>query len=363
MRVACIGVGGQGWLNLRGIARCAEVVGLCDVDKTALLRAANSYPNARTCTDYRDLFAYHQEFNAVVISVPDHLHTEIVRAALTNGKHCFCEKPLAAHLKELDEISEIIRPVKAVTCLGCQGVYSARFDYLRKWLPQSGIGEVTELAVWTDRPGGHWVPSEERLSVSGEVEWPLWLGSTLDMKCIPKDVHPISWRHYLHYGTGPTGDMGSHLFSLPLLALNICGISQIEVVQCERPVCHCFPTSLHLQAALRTITKDITLNWYHGSLAPTDPIFEKVRRAENGILIKGCRGTVYCPEWNVSNAFLFQDGKISRIYNNLVLLQRPDIFQEWIACCESNTIMDTDFSQFGIPLTAIVLKLVEVQRV
>src|SRR3954447_19812997 len=57
IRVAAIGVGGRGWNDLNEIVKLgANVVALCDVDSQRLERASAGLPNAKTYSDFRQLF-------------------------------------------------------------------------------------------------------------------------------------------------------------------------------------------------------------------------------------------------------------------------------------------------------------------
>ncbi|MFG0283683.1 MAG: gfo/Idh/MocA family oxidoreductase, partial [Phycisphaerales bacterium JB039] len=47
----------------------AEIVGLCDVDASALAKAAEEHPGAFTCADYREAFdKYGDKFDAVIVA-------------------------------------------------------------------------------------------------------------------------------------------------------------------------------------------------------------------------------------------------------------------------------------------------------
>jgi predicted dehydrogenase len=98
LRLASVGVGGKGWDDLVQVAASPKVsvVGLCDVDESEpfLGRAAKKFPAARTLTDWRRLLDLAKEFDAITVSTPDHSHAPIALAAMTLGKHVFCQKPL-----------------------------------------------------------------------------------------------------------------------------------------------------------------------------------------------------------------------------------------------------------------------------
>src|SRR5918997_7079445 len=73
LNIAMIAVGGRGAHNLKQVAS-ENIVALCDVFEPALDRAAEDYPKARRCRDFRALFDRPDEFDAVVVSTPEHTH-------------------------------------------------------------------------------------------------------------------------------------------------------------------------------------------------------------------------------------------------------------------------------------------------
>ena len=81
LRVASIGNGGKGWSDLTATAASplVDVVALCDIDesKEHLGRAAEKYSAAARFTDWRKLLASHKDFDAVIVSTPDHMHAPI----------------------------------------------------------------------------------------------------------------------------------------------------------------------------------------------------------------------------------------------------------------------------------------------
>jgi predicted dehydrogenase len=83
----------------------AELVAVADPDPSRRGKAAKKYPINSTYEDYKDLIA-DPAVHAVVVSVPTPLHAEVALAAIAAGKHVLCEMPLAANLKEADEMIE-----------------------------------------------------------------------------------------------------------------------------------------------------------------------------------------------------------------------------------------------------------------
>src|SRR5262245_46501027 len=81
LRVAAVGVGGQGWSDLPSVAASpkVEVVALCDVDesKKHLGQAAERFPHAKRFTDWRKLLDEPKAFDALIVATPDHMHAPV----------------------------------------------------------------------------------------------------------------------------------------------------------------------------------------------------------------------------------------------------------------------------------------------
>jgi predicted dehydrogenase len=95
--VAIIGCGGVTLQNhLPGLAMCPDtrVTALCDADPGTLERARQQTGVTVTSTDYRDIVR-RDDVGAIIIATPNITHSPIALAAIAQGKHVLCEKPLA----------------------------------------------------------------------------------------------------------------------------------------------------------------------------------------------------------------------------------------------------------------------------
>jgi predicted dehydrogenase len=70
------------------------VKAICDKHRPAHKRALELAPKAKATTDYRRILD-DKEVRAVWVATPSHLHKDIVLAALSAGKHVYCEAPMA----------------------------------------------------------------------------------------------------------------------------------------------------------------------------------------------------------------------------------------------------------------------------
>jgi predicted dehydrogenase len=223
LAVLSIGViGSIGETDRKQIAAhpAVEIVGLCDVDADQLVRAAVDHPGAFTCRDYREAFAKHaDEFDAVIVSTPDHTHAPILLTALAHDKHVYGQKPLVQQLEELALVERAIaKKPHLVTQVGNQRmVYPGRRAAVE--LLRSGVlGKAVEAHVWVGSPdGSHYFNFERVLSEPREapanLEWDLWLGPCA-VQPFRDLLVPLKWRSWWDFGTGGLGDWGVHVLDV-----------------------------------------------------------------------------------------------------------------------------------------------------
>ncbi|MBI2435296.1 MAG: Gfo/Idh/MocA family oxidoreductase, partial [Candidatus Hydrogenedentes bacterium] len=95
VRVGVIGVANRGGQLIEATLphQDAEIVALCDVDRTALeKRAAEFTQKLDLYKDYRELLA-RNDIDAVLIATPDHWHALQTIHACEAGKDVYVEKP------------------------------------------------------------------------------------------------------------------------------------------------------------------------------------------------------------------------------------------------------------------------------
>ncbi|MDX9753426.1 MAG: Gfo/Idh/MocA family oxidoreductase, partial [bacterium] len=114
LNIAIIGTGGRGGGNLASVGD-ENIVALCDVHKPSVDAAAAKYPKARQIRDFRNVFDYMNEFDAVVVSTCEHTHAFATLPALQGGKHVYCEKPLTHSVWEARVIREAAAEAKVAT--------------------------------------------------------------------------------------------------------------------------------------------------------------------------------------------------------------------------------------------------------
>ena len=107
LNIVCVGIGGMGGGDVNGVSS-QNIVGLCDVDAKRGEGSFKKFPKAKQYKDYRKMFAdMADEFDAVTISTPDHMHFPIAKLAMEMGKHVYVQKPCAHTVWEARELKRL----------------------------------------------------------------------------------------------------------------------------------------------------------------------------------------------------------------------------------------------------------------
>jgi len=123
LNVACIGAGGMGASDVRGMGAIENIYALCDVDWRNAQESFNSFPRAKKYKDYREMLDKEaKNIDAVTVTIPDHSHAMATMLALKAGKHVYTQKPLTRTIWEARTVAqEAARRPKQATQMGNQG--------------------------------------------------------------------------------------------------------------------------------------------------------------------------------------------------------------------------------------------------
>jgi predicted dehydrogenase len=363
LNLAIVGCGGQGAENLGKVAG-ENIVALCDVDEKRAADAFQRYPKAKRFRDYRKMLdALHQQIDAVVVSIPDHMHAPVSLAAMELGKHVYCEKPLTWSIDEARRMASLAREKKLATQMGTQGMAA---DAARTGIEviRSGVlGDVTELHVWTDRPTGWWPQGIDRPRgtppIPSSLDWNLWLGVASARPYHPAYC-PFTWRGWKDFGTGAVGDMGIHNAAMPFAALQLGPPASAEIVQTSGLKPETFPawSRLKLEFPASGGCGPITLHWYDGGQKPSAELVGGSKLAANGAIVVGTKGTLSSVEWTGGDWALlpgdrFRDFKPPR--RSQPRAPGQSHHQEWLAACRGGEPAFCRFEGFASKLTETML--------
>lgn len=192
VRLGLIGLGYIGKVHLKNCLNLnsAELVAVSDISKKALNTAKN-VGIKQTFKDYHQLLK-EPNIDAVIISLPTHLHSESAIIAAEAGKHIFLEKPLARNPDEGKKIISAARKNNVKLMVGYPWRFISTFHGLESKLKSGALGDVQTAHVMNIGSGPFFHRAEST---------------------IPKPV-PEWWFRKELTGGGALMDLGSHVINL-----------------------------------------------------------------------------------------------------------------------------------------------------
>ncbi len=339
LRIACIGVGGQGCANLDRVAG-EHIAALCDVDDERAAGAFNSHPQARRFHDWRRLLDEMRDaIDAVVISTPDHMHAPIALAAMQLGKHVYCEKPLTRMIDEARRLAEAARRTGLATQMGNGGNATAGARANVELIRAGVLGPVREVHAWSDRPGTVWPQGLDRPAetppVPATLHWDLWLGVAPERPYHPA-YHPARWRGWWDFGTGALGDMGCHICNVAFWALDLRDPTTVRAEVSDRhPETGPVSSRIIWEFPARGDRPAVRLFWYDGGRMPPPELVGGRSLPDNGSILVGDRGTLLIPSADGSRRVLLPEDRFAGLKPPEPTLPRsPGHHAEWIAACK-----------------------------
>ena len=354
LRVAFIGAGGQGAVNIERLREHVHIAALCDVDAARAGASFRRYPGARKFEDYRVLLdRMHKEIDAVVVSTPDHMHAPITLAAMELGKHVYCEKPLTRTVAEARRVVAATRRHRVVTQMGNAGNAQAVARTAVEMIRAGAIGPVREIHAWTDRPGRHWPQGLARPSdtppVPKTLRWDLWLGVAPVRPYHPAYV-PFRWRGWWDFGTGALGDMACHACNIAFWALELQDPASVEcevsgVHEETGPVWSC----VRWEFPPRGNRGPVRLYWYDGGRMPSRDLVEGRELPSNGLLLVGEKGVLLNTRQEGGAVLLLPESRFAGYRPPAPTIPRsPEGHHaEWVAACQRGWPAPEHMSHFG----------------
>jgi len=326
--LAGIGTGGQGLQNIMAFLEFPEVqvVATCDVlregagylswnwgcgketrpagceparravdEHYAKEKESGNYKGCTAYSDYRELLD-REDVDAVMVATPDHAHAVVTMAALKQGKHVYCEKPLTYSVHEARQVAEAARQAGVATQLGNQGQASEESRVTCEVIWDGAIGPVHEVQVWNSARFWHYPALEGRPAdtppVPDGLDWDLWLGPAPERPYHP-EYCPWTWRNWWDFGTGLLGDLGCHKLSTVFKALKLAHPISVEASSTKlNPEIYPLGVIARYEFPARDDMPPVTLNWYDGGLKPPRPKDLEPERRMGGVTYIGEKGTL-----------------------------------------------------------------------
>ena len=364
LRVASVGVGGKGWSDLTATANTSkvQVVALCDIDesKEHMGRAAEKFADARRYTDWRKLFENQRDFDAVIVSTPDHMHAPISLPAMQLGKHVQCQKPLTHTVYEARQMQLTARKHKVVTQMGNQIQSYSEYRTAVSLVHSGVIGKVREVHSWQSGAMG-WILVDDRPTgsepVPSTIHWDQWLGVAPTRPYIPKIYHAFNWRAWRDFSNGQLGDFGCHILDPVFMALKLTAPTSVraeasgmnnEIWYRRSTVAYDFPGTEY------TASKTIRVTWHDGEKhLPEDDVLgidQSVKLPGSGSILLGEKGSMIIP--HVGKPILLPEEKF--VDYKIEPIPARDHYVSWAHACLGEDSTTSHFDYSG-PLTETVL--------
>ncbi len=363
VRIASVGCGGKGWSDLTSTAASpqADIVALCDIDESQpfLGRAAEKFPQAKKYTDWRRLLENQKDFDAVIVSTPDHMHAPVSLPAMALGKHVQCQKPLTHTVVEARQMTLAAKKHKVVTQMGNQIQSHEAYRTAVKLVHDGVIGKVKEIHSWQSGAMG-WILVDDRPEkgepVPESVHWDSWLGVAALRPYVPKIYHSFNWRAWQDFSNGQLGDFGCHILDPVFMAVKLTAPLSIkaEAAPMNKEIWYKHSTvSYEFPGNDLTAGKTIKLTWYDGQGHFPTPeatgIDAKALPGSGSVLI-GEKGTLVIPHVAMPKLYpleKFADYKIE-------VVPARNHYTSWVDACRGEDKTTSHFDYAG-PLTETVL--------
>lgn len=376
---ACIGVGGMGWNDLQNFKKHPnlQIVALCDVDENNLKRAAEAVPNARTYTDWRELFNVEgSKIDSVNVTVPDHNHFAIAIQAIRDGKHVYCQKPMCHDVAEVRVLTNEAVRAGVITQLGTQVASTIGDRTAVQWLREGTIGKVKHAYLCSNRPG-----AIARYRLEGprpahgqepplHLNWDNWIGTAPMRPYAPGIYHPAIWRTWQDFGTGWSGDIGCHIFDAIWKGLDmkppISVIAEVQKSWQDSPErrADTWPQGNHITWMFPgnhlTNSGVLPLEWFDGEFYPPKEVralFSVENYPAESAMLIGTEGALLIPHQKMPILLpesKFKDYKCPK-------LEERNHYHHFVDACLGGAKTESHFAQSGPMTEAILLGTVAIR--
>jgi len=375
---ACIGVGGMGWADLQKFKENpnVKIVAICDVDVNNLKKASEVLPDARTYSDWRELFKKEGDrIESVNVTVPDHNHFPIAYTAIKKGKHVYCQKPMCHDVAEVRLLTKAAVKSGVITQLGTQIAASVGDRIGVQWIKEGAIGKVKHAYLCSNRPSAIDYRLEGPRPAKGQgppanLNWDLWIGTAPVREYAPEIYHTMKWRAWQDFGTGWSGDIGCHIFDAVWKGLGlkppISVIAEVQKSWQDSPERRSdnWPQGDHITWMFpgnNFTEKDVLpLEWFDGEYYPPREVQDLYSGneypAESAMLV-GTEGALLIPHGGMP--VLLPQSKFENY--KTPTLEPGNHYQNFVVACLGGPKTESHFAQSGPMTEAILLGTVAIR--
>jgi predicted dehydrogenase len=162
IKTGIIGLGKMGISHaaIVGAHADVEMAGVCDTS-SFMLNAFKKFSSTETFSDFKEMVDKKHP-DAVFVATPTKFHYPIVKYALENNIHVFCEKPFCLHASEGKELVSLAESKNLVNQVGYHNHFIGTFRELKRLLKTNVLGDLVHFTgeaygpVVTKEKGSSW---------------------------------------------------------------------------------------------------------------------------------------------------------------------------------------------------------------
>jgi len=139
---AVVGLGKMGLSHAAIVGAHPDVnlVAVCDTSDL-VLNAIKKYTSIKCYTDYEAMLEQ-EALDFVLIATPTKFHYPMVKLALNQQKHVFCEKPFSLHMADGEELTKLAKAKNLINQVGYNNHFIGTFMELKRLMGLNILGEI-----------------------------------------------------------------------------------------------------------------------------------------------------------------------------------------------------------------------------
>ena len=205
----------------------ARVIAVCDLDSNRVAKGkafiegfyakktgSKDAVTVQTYGDYREMLL-NKDIDAVMISTPDHWHSQPAIEAALAGKDVYLQKPTSLTIAEGQMLVEVVKRKGTIFQVGTQQRAMPQFRIAAELVRNGRIGKLHTVEIGL--PGDPSGPEAPEMPVPKNLNYEMWLGSTPEIYYTEIRVHPQNsmtdrpgWLRCEQFGAGMITGWGQH---------------------------------------------------------------------------------------------------------------------------------------------------------
>jgi predicted dehydrogenase len=172
--------------------------------------------NVKSYGDYREMLL-RKDIDAVMISTPDHWHSQPAIEAALAGKDVYLQKPTSLTIAEGRMLVDVVKRKGTILQVGTQQRAMPQFRIAAELVRNGRIGKLHTVKIGL--PGDPSGPEAAEMPIPKNLNYDMWLGSTPEVYYTEMRVHPQNsltdrpgWLRCEQFGAGMITGWGQHHF-------------------------------------------------------------------------------------------------------------------------------------------------------